>query len=128
MSKTDGTRPVWVQINDRRDDVVAEHLCERSTGADCDLPSWPVSKSDRDTHCYYRPAGDLRERVYGGSYASPRSRRPFRRAWFGAERTAQRAILRSLTRDAMFGGEVDEDVVDNRQAGRYRMWGGGYWD
>lgn len=128
MSRTDAHRPVWVRLNDRRGDVVAVHLCERSAGADCDLPPWPVDQRHRDTHCYYRPVGELRERAYRGSYVWPRSRRPFRRAWFGSERTAQRAVLRSLTRDANSSGEIDEDRIDHRQTHRYAEYGGGWWD
>lgn len=67
-------------------------------------------------------------RIYGGVCISTRSRRAFRRAWFASERAARRAILRSLTRDALYGGEVHEDVIDNRQTHRSVTWGGGYWD
>lgn len=130
MSRTEAHRPVWVQCNDHRGDVYASHSyrCHRSGGAGCDLPAWPVDRHHLDTGCCYRPAGELWERVYGGSYVSPPSRRSFRRAWFASERTAERRILRSLTRDAMRGGEVDEDVIDNRQTHRHGMWGGGWWD
>lgn len=130
MSHTDKTRPEWVQCNDHRSDVTVSHAsrCHRSGGTACDLPPWPVDKHHLDTWCSYRPAGALWQRIYGGSYVSPRSRQPFRRAWFSSERAAQRAILRSLTRDAMHGGEVDEDVLDDRQTHRYATWGGGWWD
>ncbi len=130
ISDTDSTRPVWLQLNDHRGDVTVRHgsRCHRSRGTDCDLPAWPVSKPDLDTRCYYAPTGELWQRVYGGSYVTPRSRKPFRRSWFSSERTAQRVILRSLTRDANSGGEIDEDRIDDRQTGRYRMYGGGWWD
>ncbi|MGV7586355.1 hypothetical protein PJI74_01305 [Mycobacterium kansasii] len=130
MSDTDAHRPEWVQCNDRRGDVYVSHSyrCQRTGGGDCDLPVWPVDKHDLDAGCCYRPGAELWERVYGGVYISIRSRRPFRRAWFASERTAQRVVLRSLTRDAMCGGEVDEDVIDNRQTHRGVMWGGGWWD
>lgn len=130
MSDTDKTRPVWVQCNDNRADVVIWHAsrCDRSGGGACDLPAWPVDKHHLDARCHYSPTGELSRRLYGGSYVTTRSRRPFRRSWFSSERTAQRAILRSLTRDAMFGGDVDEDVIDHRHTHRHATWGGGYWD
>lgn len=130
MSHTDAHRPEWVQCNDHRRDVTVSHSyrCDRTGGAACDLPEWPVDKHHLETGCCYRPTGELWQRVYRGSYVSPRSRRPFRRAWFSSERTAQRVILRSLTRNAMYGGEVDEDAVDHRQTHRYATYGGGYWD
>ncbi|MBF9519537.1 hypothetical protein [Mycobacteroides chelonae] len=34
----------------------------------------------------------------------------------------------AVTRDANSGGDVDEDVIDNRQTHRHATWGGGYWD
>lgn len=130
MSHTDKARPEWVQCNDRRSDVVASHSyrCHGTGGAACDLPPWPVDKHHLDTWCCYRPAGELWQRICGGSYVSPRSRKPFRRNWFAAELSAQRVILRSLTRDAMYGDDVDEDVIDNRQTHRYAMYGGGWWN
>lgn len=130
MSKTDAHRPEWVQCNDRRGDVYVSHSyrCHRTGGGDCDLPAWPVDKHHLDTGCCYRPGAELSQRAYGGVYISIRSRQPFRRAWFASERTAQRAILRSLSREAMYGGDVDEDVIDNRQTHRHAMWGGGWWD
>lgn len=130
MSDTYRTRPVWVQLNDRRRDVRAAHSyrCHRSGGAECDLPAWPVHERDRDTACGYRPTSGVWRRIYGGSCFAPPSRQPFRHAWFASERAAQRSILRTLTRDANSGGEIDEDVIDNRQTHRYAMWGGGWWD
>ena len=130
MSDTDKTDPVWVRLNDHRGDVVATHSyrCHGSGGANCDLPAWPVGKHELGTLCCYLPTGELWERIYGGSYVSPPSRQRSRREWFASERTAQRAILRSLTRDAMRGGEVDEDVIDNRQTHRHAMYTGGWWD
>ncbi|MDO3110457.1 hypothetical protein [Mycobacteroides abscessus] len=130
MSDTDAHRPVWVQLNDYRRDVRAAHSyrCHRSGGGECDLPLWPVDKHHRDTACGYRPTGELWERIYRGSCAAPHSRQPFRRQWFASDRATQRVILRSLTRDAMAGGEVDEDVIDNRQTHRYETYGGGWWD
>lgn len=128
MSHTDSHRPAWVQYNDHRRDVVTSHICHRSGGADCDLPAWPVDRHHNDTSCCYRPTGELWQRIYGGSYVAVRSRRSFRRSWFDSERTAQRAILRRLTREAMYGGEVEEDRIDNRQTHRYAAWNGGWWD
>ncbi|MGV0740631.1 hypothetical protein ABQF35_30285 [Mycobacterium syngnathidarum] len=130
MSHTDSHRPDWVRCNDHRGGVEEVHYCRRGRfgRGGCDLPAWPVSKHDLDAHCRYSPTGELWQRIYGGSYVSPPSRKPFRRQWFASERTAQRAILRSLTRDANSGGVVDDDVIDNRQTHRYAMWGGGYWD
>jgi hypothetical protein len=128
MSDTDTHRPVWVQCNDRRGDVSVFHVCRRSGGADCDLPPWPVDKHHRETGCDYHPVGELARQIYGDTYIRPRRSKPYRRNWFGSERTAQRAILRRLTRDAMHGGEVDEDVIDNRQTHRHSVYGGGWWD
>lgn len=130
MSNTDAHRPEWVRMNDRRGDVRVSHShrCHRSGGTECDLPAWPVDQLHRDTGCCYRPTGELWQRIYGGTYASPPSRKPFRRSWFAAERTAQRSILRALTREANSGGAVDEDVIDNRQTHRHGMYGGGWWD
>lgn len=130
MSHTDKTRPVWVQCNDHLGDVVVSHSyrCHRTGGAACDLPAWPVSKHHLETGCSYSPAGELWQRIYGGSFVTPRSRQPFRRSWFSSERTAQRAILRSLARDANSGGKIDEDRIDHRQTHRHAMWGGGWWD
>ncbi|MDH6245513.1 hypothetical protein [Mycobacterium sp. OTB74] len=130
MSHTDSHRPAWVQCNDHRRDVVADHShrCHSSGGADCDLPAWPVDKHHNETRCCYHPAAELPQRIYGGSYVTPRSRKPYRRMWFGSERTAQRAILRALTRDAMHGGDVDDDVIDHRQTHRHTEYGGGWWD
>ncbi|OBA98299.1 hypothetical protein A5666_22940 [Mycolicibacterium fortuitum] len=129
MSDNDAHRPDWVQCNDYRRDVTVSHSyrCHGTGGAACDLPEWPVDKQDLDTRCCYRPTGELWQRIYGG-YVVTRSRKPFRRQWFASERTAQRVILRSLTRDAMFGGEVDENVIDHRQTHRHTTYGGGYWD
>ncbi|ULP48353.1 hypothetical protein [Mycolicibacter virginiensis] len=59
---------------------------------------------------------------------APPSRQPFRREWFASERAAQRRIARSLTRDANSGGEVAEDVIDDRQTHRHASYGGGWWD
>lgn len=130
MSDTDSHRPVWVQSNDNRADVTVSHSyrCHGTGGGACDLPEWPVDKHHLDTGCSYRPTGELWQRIYRGSYVSPRSRRQFRRQWFSSERTAQRAILRSLTRDAMHGGDVDENVIDDRQTHRFGTYGGGWWD
>jgi hypothetical protein len=130
MPDADKTDPIWVRLNDRRRDVRAAHSyqCHQTGGAGCDLPSWPVDKHDRDTRCGYRPTGELWERIYGGSYVNPPSRQPDRHDWFAADREAQRRIARSLTRDAMYGGDVDEDVIDNRHTHRYGTWGGGWWD
>ncbi|WP_132417595.1 hypothetical protein [Mycobacteroides abscessus] len=128
MSRTDAHRPPWVRMNDYRRDVVVSHMCHRSGGARCDLPAWPVDKHHNDTSCCYRPTGLLSQRIYSGSYVAIHSRKPFRRSWFGAERTAQRAILRGLTREANSDGEVHEDRIDNRQTHRYASWGGGWWD
>ena len=130
MSDTDAHRPAWVQCNDHRRDVTVVHSyrCHRSGGADCDLPAWPVGKRHNETRCCYRPTIELWRRIYGGTYITARSRRVYRRAWFASERTAQHAIRRGLTRDAMHGGEVDEDVIDNRQTHRHATYGGGWWD
>lgn len=129
MSHTDKTRPAWVQCKDHRGDVVASHSywCHRSAGVDCDLPVWPVDKHRLDTACYYYPTARLWRRIYGASHVCNRGRKANRRSWFASERTAQRVILRSLTRDAMYGGDVDEAVIDNRQTHRHVMWGGGWW-
>jgi hypothetical protein len=117
-----------VRCNDHRGDVVAWHHCHQSGGSACDLPEWPVDKHRNETWCSYHPAGELCQRIYGDTVISIRRRKPHRRAWFDSERTAQRAILRSLSRDAMYGGVVDEDVIDNRQTHRYSEYGGGWWD
>src|SRR6185503_159888 len=76
MSKTDATDPVWVRCNYRRGDVEEVHYCRRNRfgRGDCDLPPWPVDKSNRDTRCGYRPIGELWERIYRGSYCAPPSR------------------------------------------------------
>ncbi|MCV7210773.1 hypothetical protein H7J75_19170 [Mycolicibacterium canariasense] len=55
-------------------------------------------------------------------------RQTARRAWFSAERAAQRTILRDLTRQANSRGEINEDRVDNRQTHRYCEYTGGWWD
>jgi hypothetical protein len=130
MSDTDSTRPEWVQCNDRRRDVTVSHSyrCHGSGGIACDLPEWPVSRHDLDTACCYRPTAELSRRIYGDTYVTPRSRTVYRRMWFSSERTAQRAILRGLTRDANSGGEIDEDRIDNRQTHRHATYGGGWWD
>lgn len=130
MSDTDKTRPAWVQMNDHYQNVTVWHCfrCHRSGGADCDLPLWPVDKHHNQTNCSYRPTRELWMQINGGTYISLRSRKIHRRSWFASERTQQRAILRSLTRDALYGGEVDEDCVDNRQTHRHTDYGGGWWD
>ncbi|MGB3483587.1 MAG: hypothetical protein WBB07_15400 [Mycobacterium sp.] len=130
MSDTDAHRPDWVQCNDQRGDAVAAHSyrCHESGGVACDLPAWPVDKHHLDTRCSYVPTAELWQRIYGDTYVTPRGRRLHRRAWSASERAAQRAILRSLTRDAMRGGHVDEDVIDNRQTHRHVVYGGGWWD
>ncbi len=130
MSDTDKTDPIWVRLNDHRRDVRAAHSyrCHGSGGAACDLPPWPVDRHRREAECRYRPAGELWERVYRGSYTAAPSRQPFRREWFASERAAQRAILRNLTRTANSGGEIDEDRIDNPQTHRYATYGGGWWD
>lgn len=130
MSDTDAHRPTWVQCNDHRRDVVVSHSyrCPGSGGFDCDLPTWPVDKRHLNTRCCYRPTAEQWRRIYSGTYVTARGRRLHRRAWNASERTTQRAILRSLTRDAMYGGDVDEDVIDNRQTHRFATYGGGWWD
>lgn len=130
MSDTDKTRPEWVQFNNHLRNVCVSHSyrCHSSGGAECDLPARPVHKHHNETRCCYHPTTELRRRIYGGTYITARSRRAYRRAWFSSERTAQRAILRELTRDAMYGGEVDEDRIDNRQTHRHVDYGGGWWD
>ncbi|CDP89234.1 MULTISPECIES: hypothetical protein [Mycolicibacterium] len=130
MSDTDNTDPIWVRLNDRRREVRASHSrrCHRTGGAECDLPPWPVDKHHLDTVCGYRATAGAWRLIYGGSYFTPPSRQPFRDDWFASDRAAQRRIALSLTRDAMYGGEVDEDVIDNRQTHRLAMWGGGWWD
>ncbi|MGH3724779.1 MAG: hypothetical protein ACRDUS_11740 [Mycobacterium sp.] len=130
MSDTDRTRPVWVQRNDHRSDVVVAHSyrCHESGGAACDLPAWPVDQCNRDTGCSYPPAGELWQHIYVGSCLVSPGRKRYRRAWFASERAAQRAILRGLTRDATCGGEVDEDRIDNRQTHRHAEYGGGWCD
>ncbi len=130
VSHTDAHRPEWVQLNDHRGAVLVAHSyqCHRSGGADCDLPAWPITKHDLVTGCCYYPTAVLSQRINGYSYAGNRGRKANRRSWLASERTAQRAILRSLTRDAMYGDDVNEAVIDNRQAHRHVMWGGGWWD
>lgn len=130
MSDTDVHRPAWVRCNDHRCDVVVSHhdRCHRSGGADCDLPPWPVDTHHFDAWCSYRPDARLRQRIYGYSSVGNHGRKLHRRAWFAAERTAQRAILRSLTRDARYGGAVDDEVIDNRQTHRHVVYGGRWWD
>ncbi|MUL78786.1 hypothetical protein [Mycolicibacterium sp. CBMA 226] len=130
MSHTDSHRPEWVRCNDYRREVTISHSqrCHRTGGAACDLPQWPVDKHHNETSCRYHPTAELSLRIYRGSYVTTRSRRPFRRAWFDSERTAQRMILRGLTRDAMHGCAVDDDVIDNRQTHRHTEYGGGWWD
>lgn len=49
-------------------------------------------------------------RIGGGTYVSLRSHRTRVRTSFDSERTQQRAILRSFTGGALYGGEVDEDA------------------
>ncbi len=41
---------------------------------------------------------------------------------------ARPPVRASLSRNAMYGGEVDESVIDSRVAGRYRPYRGGWCD
>ncbi|WP_134770994.1 hypothetical protein [Mycobacteroides abscessus] len=61
-------------------------------------------------------------------FSESRYRQSARRAWYSSERAARRNALRALTRDAMYGGKVDEGVIDNRVASRHGMYSGGWWD
>ena len=94
-----------MQCNDHRSDVIADHSyrCRGSRSTACDLPVWPVDKQHLDTGCGYCPTARLRQRIHGSSYVGNGVRKPNRREWFSSERSAQRAILRRLTRDAMRG-------------------------
>lgn len=78
------------------------------------------------TDCTWEPAHaptHWRKMFSDSSY-----RQVARRDWNRADRTAQRTILRSLTRDANSLDEVNEDVIDNRQTHRFAAYGGGWWD
>ncbi|CPT60347.1 Uncharacterised protein [Mycobacteroides abscessus subsp. abscessus] len=127
MSKTDKTRPWRVQMNDIRA-MRAVHMCDDlhrlHARFPCDLPDDPWSFTD--TGCRWEPAHEpmLNRKLFSES----RYRQSARRSWYSAERAARRNTLRSLTRDAMYGGEVDESVIDNRVACRHGMYSGGWWD
>lgn len=127
MSKTDKTRPWRVQLNDVRA-MRPMHMCgdlhRRHTPFVCDLPDYPWSFTD--TGCRWEPVRE--PTVNRKMFSESRYRQFARRAWYSSERAARRSALRSLTRDAMYGGDVDESVVDNRVAGRYAMYGGGWWE
>ncbi|BBX37571.1 hypothetical protein MMAG44476_37408 [Mycolicibacterium mageritense DSM 44476 = CIP 104973] len=127
MSKTDKTRPWRVQINDAPG-MRAAHMCtgirRLHVTAACDLPTDPWTYAD--TVCRWEPA---REPVpHWKMFSDTGYRQTARRAWFSAERAAQRTILRDLTRQANSRGEINEDRVDNRQTHRYCEYTGGWWD
>lgn len=126
MSKTDKTRPWRVQITDAHA-MRAVHRCESlrrlHAPRPCDLPTDPWSLSD--TVCCWEP---VREPVHWPKMFADQKRKHCRRQWYASERTARRATLRALTRDAAYGGEVDENVINNRVPGRYQMYSGGWWD
>ena len=127
VSKTDKTRPWQIQEKDVPG-LRPVHGCgyHRNTfrSYPCDLPENPWAHEN--TLCTWEAAHvfiDGRK-----TYSETRYRQSCRRRWYRADRTAQRAIARSLTRDANSGGEIDEDVIDNRVAGPYALYGGGWWD
>ncbi|WP_233164849.1 hypothetical protein, partial [Pedobacter sp. ASV28] len=78
------------------------------------------------TNCHWSPILD--RTVWRRMFSDTSYRKTARRSWYRSDRTARRAMLRSLTRDALFGGEVDEDVIDNRVAGLHAVYSGGWWD
>lgn len=127
MSKTDKTRPWRVQMNDAPA-MRAAHTCEGlhrlHAPFPCDLPDDPWSFAD--TGCRWEPVH--RPVPHRKMFSESRYRQIARRQWYAAERAARRAALRSLTRDAMRGGAPDESVIDNRVAGRYAQYSGGWWD
>lgn len=120
MSKTDKTRLWRVQMNDVRA-MRAVHMCDGlhhlHARFPCDLPDDPWSFTD--TGCRWEP---VREPTVNRKLFSESKYRKFaRRQWYSGERAARRGALRSLTRDAMYGGDVDENVIENRVASRYAM-------
>ncbi|BBX82190.1 hypothetical protein MAUB_00630 [Mycolicibacterium aubagnense] len=127
MSKTDKTRPWRVQMNDAPA-MRAAHTCgdlhHLHAAFPCDLPNDPWSQAN--TGCRWEP---VHEPVPNWKmFSESRYRRLARRQCYASERSARRSALRSLTRDAMYGGAVDDSVIDNRVAGRYAQYSGGWWD
>lgn len=128
MSKTDKTRPWPIQEKDVAG-LRPAHNCGYFYSTrhfiPCDLPRDPWAYEN--TCCVWESAHvfiDGRK-----TYSESGYRQAARRRWYVSERTARRSMLRALTRDANSGdGEVDEDVIDNRVAGRYALYGGGCWD
>jgi hypothetical protein len=125
MSKTDKTRPWWVQVHDlapAETEVVHSWDCDRA-GA-CTLGATPGRGYGV---CHPYPAGGF----YGGHvplWSRPKGRGANRRHWHRQDRAAQRKILRNLTREADSGAELSEDRIDNRHTHRNIVYGGGWWD
>lgn len=125
MSKTDKTRPANVQERDAAA-MRPQHSGACIGGCGCDLPGDPRSRDSSVSRCRWVPVRGLEP--YWKAFSDTPYRQAGRRAWFSSERSAQRAIARSLTRDTNSGGDIDEGVIDNRQTSRGAEYGGGYWD
>ncbi|RDH13415.1 hypothetical protein [Tsukamurella pulmonis] len=125
MSKTDKTRPAHVQERDSHA-MRPEHFSACIGGGECDLPDEPRSHDSVESRCRWVPVRGIEP--YWKAFSDTPYRQACRRAWFSSDRAAQRAIARNLTRDANSGGDIDEDVIDNRQTSRGAEYGGGYWD
>ncbi|KXO98388.1 Uncharacterised protein (plasmid) [Tsukamurella tyrosinosolvens] len=125
MSKTDKTRPSHVQVHDAPA-MRPNHSYACLRRGECDLPADPWSRDNFTAYCEWEPVSE--PVPWRKLFSESGYRQTARRRWYRADRTAQRAIARSLTRDANSSGEIDEDVIDNRVAGPYALYGGGWWD
>ncbi len=125
MSNTDKTRPARVQERDALA-MRAEHGWSCLSQGVCDLSDDPWGRDNFTAYCSWVPVRD--PVPHWKLHSDTAWRQHARRDWFRADRAAQRAILRALTREVNSAGEVEEDSIDNRQTHRGAEYGGGYWD
>lgn len=126
MSKTDKTRTARVQERDALA-MSPEHGRNCLGRGMCDLPHDPWSRDNVAAYCTWVPVADPVV-PWWKAYSDTAHRQHARRDWFRADRAAQLAILRALTREANSDGDVDENRLDNRETHRGAQYGGDYWD
>lgn len=128
MSKTDKTRPAWVQLTDKVKDV-KYHVRHRCHNRECNIGIWmPSTRRDvgltlaglRDS-CHIWPRYQDNDKIYGRR-PTGKSRRAF------SMDGRARADLRRLRHKWLITAEVEDiDSTENLPTQRW-LWAHWYWD
>lgn len=136
MSRTFKDRPYRVRMLDRRNEKFATrttmHCGRGHANGECDehlnSPEHrsSLTRGGRTSKFFYVSCSPELDVWSFGDYR----RKPYRRAWFGVDRTRQRMIAGKLVRAANGGNIEDaEDIIDNRNpVSGSDCYNGGYRD